>query len=41
MNDALSDELVASVKEGKAILRGEIPASRVFQVEPLQLPVEV
>jgi len=37
VNDALFDELVASVKEGKAILRGEIPAARAFQVEPLDI----
>lgn len=34
MNDELFAELVASVREGGAILRGETPASRSFSVQP-------
>lgn len=33
MKDELFQELVSSVREGGAILRGEIQASRSFQVE--------
>jgi len=37
MNENLFDELVASVKEGGAILRGEISASRAFNITPLDI----
>jgi putative transcriptional regulator len=37
MNDSMFAELVASVKEGGAILRGEQPASRTFMVQPPQI----
>src|SRR2546422_538207 len=33
MRDALFDELIASVREGGAILRGEVPPARAFVVE--------
>lgn len=34
MKDDLFAELVASVREGGAILRGDQPASRVFAIQP-------
>jgi len=34
MKDELFNELVASVREGSAILRGEQTASRVFPIQP-------
>lgn len=34
MKDDLFDELVRSVREGGAILRGEVEPARVFAVEP-------
>jgi len=34
MKDDLFAELVASVREGGAILRGELPASRTFTILP-------
>jgi putative transcriptional regulator len=34
MKDELFAELVASVREGGAILRGEQPASRIFSIQP-------
>ena len=34
MKDELFNELVASVREGGAILRGEAPASRAFTILP-------
>ena len=37
MRDELFDELIASVKEGKAILRGEKPASRKFEDKPIDV----
>jgi putative transcriptional regulator len=37
MKKELFEELVASVREGGAILRGETPASRRFEFEPLQV----
>lgn len=37
MKDTLFEELVASVREGGAILRGEVLASRRFEFEPLQV----
>lgn len=37
MNNELFDELVASVKEGGAILRGDKEASRVFHLDPLDI----
>ncbi len=37
MKDELFNELVASVKEGGAILRGEKKASRSFSIEPLEI----
>jgi putative transcriptional regulator len=37
MKDEVFDELVASVKEGGAILRGESPASRTFDLTPLNI----
>lgn len=37
MKEDLFDELVASLKEGGAILRGEVPASRTFTIEPLDI----
>ncbi len=33
MKDKLFDELVESVREGGAILRGEVPPSRAFKVD--------
>jgi putative transcriptional regulator len=37
MNNELFNELVASVKEGSAILRGEQEASRKFHLDPLDI----
>jgi len=37
MKDEVFAELVASVKEGGAILRGEAPASRTFDITPLNI----
>ena len=37
MEDELFEELVASVKEGGAILRGDAPASRNFNIEPVDV----
>lgn len=37
MNKDLFAELIASVKEGGTILRGEREASRKFQLEPLDI----
>jgi putative transcriptional regulator len=37
MRDELFSELVASVKEGGAILRGELPASRTFDIQPPEI----
>ena len=37
MKDKLFDELVASVKEGAEILRGEKEASRSFHLDPLDI----
>ena len=37
MNEELFEELISSVREGGAILRGEVPASRRFKLEPLQV----
>jgi putative transcriptional regulator len=37
MNDELFDELLASVREGGAILRGEAAPSRTFEVAPLDV----
>ncbi len=37
MKDELFDELVASLKEGKAILHGEAPASRKFDISPVDV----
>lgn len=37
MNDELFNELVASVKEGGAILHGDKDASRVFHLDPLDI----
>jgi putative transcriptional regulator len=37
MNDELFNELVASVKEGSAILRGEKEASRTFHLDRLDI----
>jgi putative transcriptional regulator len=37
MNDELFAELVASVKEGGAILRGEKEAARTFLFDPLDI----
>lgn len=37
MNDDLFAELVASLREGGAILRGDQPASRVFSIEPPEI----
>jgi putative transcriptional regulator len=34
MNDELFAELVASVREGSAILRGDRPACRTFTIQP-------
>lgn len=37
MKDELFAELVASVREGGAILRNEAPAKRSFAIEPLEI----
>jgi putative transcriptional regulator len=37
MNDHLFAELAASVREGGAILRGEVPASRRFVVDEIDV----
>jgi putative transcriptional regulator len=37
MKDELFEELLASVKEGGAILRGEAPASRTFDIQPVDV----
>ena len=37
MKDELFDQLVASVKEGGAILRGEKEASRTFYLDPVNI----
>ena len=37
MKDELFAELLASVKEGSSILRGEKEASRTFQLDPLDI----
>lgn len=37
MNEELFAELVASVKEGGAILRGEKEPSRIFQLKPIDI----
>jgi putative transcriptional regulator len=37
MKDELFDELVASLKEGRAILQGERAASRKFDVKPMDV----
>ena len=37
MNEELFAELVASVKEGGALLRGVTPAARMFQIDPLDI----
>jgi putative transcriptional regulator len=37
MKDELFNELLASVREGGAILRGEIAPSRSFEVKPLDV----
>ena len=37
MKNELFEELVASVREGGAILREEVPASRRFEFEPLEI----
>ena len=37
MKDELFAELVASVREGGAILRGEQAASRIFTIQPLEI----
>ena len=37
MKDQLFDELVASLKEGGAILRGEASASRSFTIDRLDI----
>jgi putative transcriptional regulator len=37
MNEELFAELIASVKEGGAILRGEAPASRSFELDPADI----
>ncbi|AZI41407.1 helix-turn-helix domain-containing protein [Deinococcus psychrotolerans] len=37
MNDELFNELVASVEEGGAILRGEQTASRTFEFQPVNV----
>jgi putative transcriptional regulator len=34
MKEELFTELVASIREGSAILRGDQPASRVFTIQP-------
>ncbi len=37
MKDEMFEELVASLKEGGAILRGESPAARAFTISPLDI----
>lgn len=37
MKDELFTELVASIREGGAILRGEFPASRTFDIQPPEI----
>jgi putative transcriptional regulator len=37
MKDEMFDELIASVKEGGAILSGEKEASRTFNLDPLDI----
>jgi putative transcriptional regulator len=37
MKDELFTELVASIREGGAILRGELPASRTFDIQPPEI----
>ena len=37
MKDELFAELVASVREGGAILRGDQPASRRFTIQPVEI----
>ena len=37
MNDNLFDELVQSVREGGAILRGEKEAARTFEIEAIDI----
>jgi putative transcriptional regulator len=37
MRDDLFEELLASVQEGKEILRGEAPASRTFEFNPIDV----
>ncbi len=39
MKDELFSELVLSLREGGAILRGETPAARTFTFEPLDIKV--
>ena len=37
MKDELFAELVASLRQGVAVLRGEMPASRTFEIHPLDI----
>lgn len=37
MNDELFDELIQSVREGGAILRGEAAPARQFEIEPMDI----
>jgi putative transcriptional regulator len=37
MKDELFDELIASLKEGRAILSGEKAASRTFDIKPVDV----
>jgi putative transcriptional regulator len=37
MKDELFSELVASIKEGGSILRGDTPPARIFQIQPLDI----
>jgi putative transcriptional regulator len=37
MKNELFDELVASIREGGAILRGDQPASRMFTIQALEI----
>jgi putative transcriptional regulator len=37
MKDELFAELVASIREGSAILRGDQPASRTFMIKPPEI----
>lgn len=39
MKDELFSELVLSLREGGAILRGETPAARTFALEPLDIKI--